>query len=187
MLQTLLVLLRRRPPQGHKLLVLATCSDEPVVEDLGLGKACSTVQRLPVLRDADELKAVIEEAVRQWAAEAGEGDAGGIKEEGVAASGAGGKDGARSGSEGGDDGEVAGRGAVMEAGEIDTAASELGSRPGGVPMKRLLALLEMARQAQADEDDAMAGADDGGAGERGPVSVTAAKILECALETDGAA
>ena len=118
----MLVLLRRRPPKGHKLLVLATCSDEPVVEDLGLGRACSTVQRLPVLREAEELRAVMKEAVRQWAAE-GEAGSDTAKEDTAggapAVSGAGGAE-----AEGG--AVPAARGAVMAEGEIEAAATELG-------------------------------------------------------------
>lgn len=61
-LQALLVLLKKEPPRGRKLLILCTTSRRGVMEDMEMLSAFSTVLHVPNLSTSDHLLAVLEEA-----------------------------------------------------------------------------------------------------------------------------
>ncbi|KAK9812135.1 hypothetical protein WJX73_009967 [Symbiochloris irregularis] len=52
-LQTLLVLLKKQPPEGRRLLVVGTTSNAGFMEDLGLGHVFTDSARVPCLKEAD--------------------------------------------------------------------------------------------------------------------------------------
>ncbi|XP_032455485.1 vesicle-fusing ATPase isoform X1 [Nasonia vitripennis] len=60
-LQALLVLLKKLPPRGRKLLILCTTSRRQVLEDMELITAFSTVLHVPNLSTPDHLLSVLEE------------------------------------------------------------------------------------------------------------------------------
>ncbi|XP_015115308.1 vesicle-fusing ATPase 1 [Diachasma alloeum] len=60
-LQALLVLLKKQPPKGKKLLVLCTTSRRQVLEDMELLSAFSTILHVPNLSTPDHLLSVLEE------------------------------------------------------------------------------------------------------------------------------
>ncbi|XP_008556962.1 vesicle-fusing ATPase 1 [Microplitis demolitor] len=60
-LQALLVLLKKQPPRGKKLLVLCTTSDRQVLDDMKLISAFNTVLHVPNLSTPDHLLAVLED------------------------------------------------------------------------------------------------------------------------------
>lgn len=60
-LQALLVLLKKEPPKGRKLLVLCTSSRRQVLEDLEMLSAFTAVLHVPCLSKTDELLTVLEE------------------------------------------------------------------------------------------------------------------------------
>ena len=57
-LQTLLVLLKKPPPEGKKLLVLGTTSIAHLLDDLGVPQAFSISQNVPLL-EADDVASVL--------------------------------------------------------------------------------------------------------------------------------
>ncbi|KAL3073579.1 hypothetical protein niasHS_017146 [Heterodera schachtii] len=61
-LQTLLVLLGKRPPQNHRLLVLATTSNEQFLYEADMLSVFSKVIRVEQLHSANHVMAVLEEA-----------------------------------------------------------------------------------------------------------------------------
>ncbi|KAF5333529.1 hypothetical protein D9611_002707 [Ephemerocybe angulata] len=60
-LQTLLVLLKRRPPKGRRLLVIATSSLRPILTDLGLSDTFDSELRVPPITDLVSLEYVLQE------------------------------------------------------------------------------------------------------------------------------
>ncbi|XP_003401908.1 vesicle-fusing ATPase 1-like isoform X1 [Bombus affinis] len=60
-LQALLVLLKKQPPRGRKLLVLCTTSRRQVLEDMEMLSAFSTTLHVPNLSTPDHLLSVLEE------------------------------------------------------------------------------------------------------------------------------
>ncbi|XP_078049968.1 vesicle-fusing ATPase 1 [Augochlora pura] len=60
-LQALLVLLKKQPPRGRKLLVLCTTSRRQVLDDMEMLSAFSTLLHVPNLSTADHLLSVLEE------------------------------------------------------------------------------------------------------------------------------
>ncbi|CAL8461921.1 g1452 [Coccomyxa elongata] len=52
-LQTLLVLLKKQPPKGRRLLVVGTTSAPAVMEDMGIAATCNVCLHVPALREAD--------------------------------------------------------------------------------------------------------------------------------------
>ena len=52
-LQTLLVLIKRLPPEGHKLLVIGTTSLPSVMESMEINSAFNVVQNVPLLNPED--------------------------------------------------------------------------------------------------------------------------------------
>ncbi|EIW76291.1 vesicular-fusion protein SEC18 [Coniophora puteana RWD-64-598 SS2] len=81
-LQTLLVLIARKPPKGRRLLVIATTSLRPLLTELGLADAFDTEMRVPPISNLAALEAVLrdvqlfpdEEGLRGllgWLADAG--------------------------------------------------------------------------------------------------------------------
>ncbi|XP_015906120.2 vesicle-fusing ATPase 1 [Parasteatoda tepidariorum] len=60
-LQALLVLLKKEPPKGKKLLVLCTSSRRQVLEEMEMIYAFTSVLRVPNLSTSDHLMAVLEE------------------------------------------------------------------------------------------------------------------------------
>lgn len=60
-LQTLLVLLARRPPKGRRLLVIATTSLRPVLSEVGLSEAFDSELRVPPISSLDSLEYVLRE------------------------------------------------------------------------------------------------------------------------------
>ncbi|KAI0775896.1 AAA-domain-containing protein [Trametes elegans] len=60
-LQTLMVLLARRPPKGRRLLILATTSQRPVLTDLGLGEVFDAELRVPPIASLRALDTVLRE------------------------------------------------------------------------------------------------------------------------------
>jgi hypothetical protein len=69
---------------------------------------------------------------------------------------------------------------VMPAAEVARAAEQLAARPGGLPVKRLLTLLEMAAQVARDERPA----EEPGPAEGGAGALTAAGLLRVMHESD---
>ncbi|XP_069674509.1 vesicle-fusing ATPase 1 [Periplaneta americana] len=61
-LQALLVLLKKEPPKGRKLLILCTSSRRQVLEDMEMVSAFTAVLHVPNLAQADHLMAVLEES-----------------------------------------------------------------------------------------------------------------------------
>lgn len=61
-IQALLVLLNAPPPQGHRLLVLATSSDRSFLRDMGLMDVFGSVIDVPKLSTADQMLNVIQES-----------------------------------------------------------------------------------------------------------------------------
>ncbi|UYV72768.1 NSF [Cordylochernes scorpioides] len=61
-LQALLVLLRKQPPKGRKLLVLCTTSCRQVLEDMGLVSAFTSILHVPNLSQPEHVMAVIEDS-----------------------------------------------------------------------------------------------------------------------------
>ncbi len=53
MLQALLVLLKRTPPAGHKLLVIGTTSEARVLDDMAVTAVFNVVMNVPVLASDD--------------------------------------------------------------------------------------------------------------------------------------
>ncbi|KDR16531.1 Vesicle-fusing ATPase 1, partial [Zootermopsis nevadensis] len=62
MLQTLLDLLKREPPNGRKLLILCTSSSREMLEDLKILSAFTDVLHVPNLSQPDQVMAVLEES-----------------------------------------------------------------------------------------------------------------------------
>lgn len=60
-LQTLLVLLARRPPKGRRLLIIATTSQRPVLTDLGLSEVFDSELRVPPIATLRALDTVLRE------------------------------------------------------------------------------------------------------------------------------
>ncbi|KAI0355356.1 vesicular-fusion protein SEC18 [Trametes cingulata] len=60
-LQTLMVLLARRPPKGRRLLILATSSQRPVLTDLGLNEVFDAELRVPPISTLRALDKVLKE------------------------------------------------------------------------------------------------------------------------------
>ncbi|XP_065202991.1 vesicle-fusing ATPase 1-like isoform X2 [Planococcus citri] len=61
-LQALLVLLKKQPPKGKKLLVLCTSSRRQVLEDMEMLSVFSSVLHVPNLSDAEHVKKVLEQS-----------------------------------------------------------------------------------------------------------------------------
>ncbi|CAK9797526.1 Vesicle-fusing ATPase 1 [Anthophora plagiata] len=61
-LQALLVLLKKQPPRGRKLLILCTSSRRQVLNDMEMLSAFSTTLHVPNLSNPDHLMSVLEEA-----------------------------------------------------------------------------------------------------------------------------
>ncbi|CAD7699543.1 unnamed protein product [Ostreobium quekettii] len=95
-LQTLLVLLKKRPPEGRKLLVCATSSSGDVLDTMGLSDVFNVVLNVPPLTLTEEIETVIQSLD------------------------------------------------VFSRADIPKAVELLGA--GAMPIKRLLMLVEMARQ-----------------------------------------
>jgi len=60
-LQALLVLLRKKPPKGHKLLVIGTTSNQSVLDQMGLVDCFSKVMHVDTLTDGKQIMEVIRE------------------------------------------------------------------------------------------------------------------------------
>ncbi|KAJ3572263.1 hypothetical protein NP233_g3205 [Leucocoprinus birnbaumii] len=60
-LQTLLVLIARRPPKGRRLLIIATSSLRPILTDLGLSETFDSEQRVPPITTIQSLDRVLRE------------------------------------------------------------------------------------------------------------------------------
>jgi vesicle-fusing ATPase len=60
-LQTLLVLIARRPPKGRRLLVLATTSLRPVLTELGLSEVFDSELRVPPVSSLRSLEIILKE------------------------------------------------------------------------------------------------------------------------------
>ncbi|OBZ70486.1 Vesicular-fusion protein sec18 [Grifola frondosa] len=60
-LQTLMVLLARRPPKGRRLLIIATSSLRPVLTDLGLSEIFDSELRVPPIASLSALSLVLRE------------------------------------------------------------------------------------------------------------------------------
>lgn len=60
-LQTLMVLLSRRPPKGRRLLIIATSSLRPVLTDLGLSEIFDSELRVPPVSSLRAVDQVLEE------------------------------------------------------------------------------------------------------------------------------
>jgi vesicle-fusing ATPase len=58
-LQTLLVLIRKKPPKNRKLLVIGTTSMKTILEDMELIDSFNVTLHIPLLKDKDEIKAVL--------------------------------------------------------------------------------------------------------------------------------
>ncbi|GMH39838.1 hypothetical protein BSKO_07742 [Bryopsis sp. KO-2023] len=59
-LQTLLVLIKKRPPEGRKLLVVATTSLLDVLETMGMTESFNVVLHVPPLKSTEEISEVLE-------------------------------------------------------------------------------------------------------------------------------
>ena len=59
-LQVLLVLLKKEPPKGRKLLVICTSSTRSILEELGMVSAFTTILHVPNIRQVDEIVNVLE-------------------------------------------------------------------------------------------------------------------------------
>ena len=55
-LQALLVLLRKKPPKGHKLLVIGTSSNQSVLDQMGLVDCFSKVMHVDTLTDGKHVR-----------------------------------------------------------------------------------------------------------------------------------
>ena len=60
-LQTILVLFKRRPPKGRRLLIIATSSLRPILTDLGLAESFDSELRVPPITNLTALDHVLEE------------------------------------------------------------------------------------------------------------------------------
>ncbi|KAF4619220.1 hypothetical protein D9613_004974 [Agrocybe pediades] len=60
-LQTLLVLFKRRPPKGRRLLIIATSSLRPMLTDLGLSETFDSELRVPPITSLRALEHVVQE------------------------------------------------------------------------------------------------------------------------------
>lgn len=103
-LQTLLVLVKRQPPQGRRLLVIGTTSSGSVLQEMELAETFNVALHVPALM-RDEIKAVLEHV-----------------------------------------------GAFKPGVELDAAVQEL---QGLTPIKKLLLLLDLARQGLPEEGEAI--------------------------------
>jgi vesicle-fusing ATPase len=61
-LQTLLVLLKKQPPKGRKLLIICTSSRRQVLEDMEMLSAFTSILHVPNLSTPDHLMAVLEDS-----------------------------------------------------------------------------------------------------------------------------
>ncbi|MFH4983066.1 hypothetical protein AB6A40_009775 [Gnathostoma spinigerum] len=61
-LQALFVLVKKQPPPGRRLLVLATASNRSFLNELGLLSAFGTVIDVPSLTEVDQIMTVVEES-----------------------------------------------------------------------------------------------------------------------------
>jgi vesicle-fusing ATPase len=59
-LQALLVLLKKQPPKGRKLLILCTSSRRQVLEDMEMLSAFTSILHVPNLSQTDHLMSVLE-------------------------------------------------------------------------------------------------------------------------------
>jgi len=59
-LQALIVLFKKKPPNGRKLLVIGTTSKANVLKDMGFLSSCSAVLDLPSITDGDDVVRVLE-------------------------------------------------------------------------------------------------------------------------------
>jgi len=60
-LQALLVLLKKRPPKGHKLLIIGTTSNQSVLNMMGIVDAFSRVMHVDNMTEGSEILAVLED------------------------------------------------------------------------------------------------------------------------------
>ena len=60
-LQTLLVLLKRRPPKGRRLLIIATSSLKAILNDLGVLETFDSDLRVPPISDLQSLDHILRE------------------------------------------------------------------------------------------------------------------------------
>jgi len=60
-LQTLAVLLKREPPKGRRLLIISTCTNRKIIEDLELLETFHRVLTVPLISSPEEFKKVLEE------------------------------------------------------------------------------------------------------------------------------
>eukprot|EP01118_Nematostelium_gracile_P014689 TRINITY_DN578_c0_g1_i1.p1 TRINITY_DN578_c0_g1~~TRINITY_DN578_c0_g1_i1.p1 ORF type:complete len:467 (-),score=154.22 TRINITY_DN578_c0_g1_i1:122-1522(-) len=60
-LQTLLVLLKKEPPKGRKLLILATTSNKAILQDMEFMEAFNAVLSVPQITKKEEFKIVLQE------------------------------------------------------------------------------------------------------------------------------
>lgn len=60
-LQTILVLFKRRPPKGRRLLIIATSSLRPILTDLGLAESFDSEMRVPPITNLTALDHVLHE------------------------------------------------------------------------------------------------------------------------------
>jgi len=58
-LQTLLVLLKKRPPEGRRLLVVGTTSLVEVVEPMGMDAVFNVTLHVPPLKKTEELSSIL--------------------------------------------------------------------------------------------------------------------------------
>jgi vesicle-fusing ATPase len=60
LLQALLVLLKKTPPAGHRLLVICTTSCMPVLREMGMTAVFTKVAHVPLIERADQLEPILE-------------------------------------------------------------------------------------------------------------------------------
>ncbi|KAI9183231.1 transport between ER and Golgi ATPase protein [Blastocladiella emersonii ATCC 22665] len=60
-LQTLLVLLKRAPPKGKKLLILSTCTSRTVLDQLGMADCFNSELYVPTLADLSDVRTVTQD------------------------------------------------------------------------------------------------------------------------------
>jgi vesicle-fusing ATPase len=62
LLQALLVLFKKVPPQGHKLLIVATTSCQDVLRQMGMLQGFTKTTHLPLVDSADQLLTLLDKA-----------------------------------------------------------------------------------------------------------------------------
>ncbi|KAG6828494.1 hypothetical protein H0H92_007810 [Tricholoma furcatifolium] len=134
-LQTLLVLLGRRPPKGRRLLILATSSQRPILTDIGFSETFDSELRVPPISSLSALEFVLREVELFRNADEQGHVMHSLRQAGFAGEGL----------------------HVVRKGDVESESDELAPK-FQIGIKKLLTIIEMARQEPEDVAPRLTGA-----------------------------